>query len=187
MYSERMMQNRLKKIKKELEEHFDKRNGYILDKIFQGNIIILGPEDLIKHLIGVKNLKIEVMRFEDKLTGYMFKDGKEFHTLHFAEKNEDLRKFLIDASRRPDINIDKIAGFSIFNDKNTGNYGILSYDLKDEEFNRHNVKKAIEYVLPNVDRMFSSTVNDSIQEFTDRIMLENLMNIATKNKKKIAK
>lgn len=167
-----------------MEEHFDKRNEYILDKIFQGNIIILGPENLIKLLKEEKNLKIEIMRFEDKFAGYMFKDGKEFHTLYFAEKDEDLRQFLIDTSRMPDINIDKIAGFTIFNDKDTNKYGILSYDLKDEEFNRHNVKKAIEYVLPKVDDMFNSTVRDSMQKFTEKMMLEELMNITTKNKKK---
>lgn len=185
MYGERMMQVKLKKIKKELEEHFDKRNEYILDKIFQGNIIILGPENLIKYLTEIKNLKIEAMRFEDKLTGYKFRDTKEFHTLYFAEKNEYLRDFLIGASGEPDINIDTIVGFSIFNDKDS--YGILSYDLKEEEFNRDNVKKVIEYVLPEVDKMFNSAVNDSLQGFTEMVMLENLMNIAVNKKKKIAK
>lgn len=187
MYSERMMQNRLKKMKKELEEHFDKRNEYILDKIFDGNMIILGPEDIIRHLIEDKNLKIDTFRFEGKLTGYIFKDEKEFHTLYLVEKNEDLKKFLTDASKKPDIDIDTIVGFSIFNDKDKGNYGILSYDLKDKEFNRDNVKNVIEYVLPEADRMFNSVVNGSIQEFTEMMMLENLMNIAAKNKKKIAK
>lgn len=180
-----MMQVKLKKIKKELEEHFDKRNEYILDKIFQGNIIILGPENLIKYLTEIKNLKIEAMKFEDKLTGYKFRDGKEFHTLYFAEKNEDLRNFLIGVSGDADINIDAIAGFSIFNDEDK--YGILSYDLKDDEFNRQNVKKVIEYVLPKVDKMFNSAVNDSVRGFTEMVMLENLMSIATRNKKKIAK
>lgn len=189
MYSERMMQTRLKKIKKELEEHFNKRNEYILDKIFQGNIIILGPEDLIKHLTEVKNLKIEAVRFEGKLTGYMFKDGKEFHTLYLAEKNEDLKKFLIDVSKNTDISPDTFVGFSIFNDKDadTGNYGILAYDLKDNEFSKDNVKKAIEKVLPTTDDMFNSTVKDSVQEFTEKIMLTELMNITAKNKKKVAK
>lgn len=187
MYSERMMQNRLKKMKKELEEHFDKRNEYMLDKIFEGNIIILGPEDLIKHLTEDNNLKIDAFRFEGKLTGYMFNDGKEFHTLYLAEKNEDLKKFLIDVSKNTDISTDTFAGLSIFNDKDTGNYGILAYDLKDKEFSRDNVKKAIEKVLPKADNMFNSAVNDSIQEFTEMMMLENLVNIVAKNKKKIAK
>lgn len=93
MHNERVMRFRLKKIKKELDKHFDKRNEHILDKIYEGNIIILGPENIIKRLKEVNNLKIEEMRFEDKLTGYVFKDAKEFHTLYITEKNEDLRKF----------------------------------------------------------------------------------------------
>lgn len=187
MHNERVMRYRMKKIKKELDKHFDKRNEYILDKIFQGNIIILGPENIIKRLKEVNNLKICEMRFEDKLTGYVFKDAKEFHTLYIAEKNEDLRKFLTYVSGRQDISMETIAGFSIFNDKDIGKYGILSYDLKDEEFNRQNVKNVIEYVLPKVDTMFQSAVNNSIQEFADNVMLSELMNVSLKNNRRRAK
>jgi hypothetical protein len=185
MKNERITQYRLKKAQKELEEHFDRRNEYILDKIFQGNVIILGPEDLIKRLIEVNNIQMEVMRFEDQLTGYAFNNTEEFHTLYFAEKNEDLRRFLVESSGRQDINIGIIAGFSIFHNRNASEYGISSYDLKDEEFNRDSVKKVIEWVLPKVDRMFNSAVNSSIKEFTDMVMLEHLMNISVENKKKM--
>lgn len=186
------MQHKLKKMKKELEEHFDKRNEYILDKIFQGNIIVLGPENLIKYLLE-QNLKIEAMRFEGKLTGYMYKDRNEFHTLYFAEKNEDLKKFLGKSSGNSDINIDTVVEFSIFNDKDTVNFGISLYDmrrikeLKDKEFNRENVKKIIEDVLPKVDDMFNSTVRDSVQEFAEKVMLSELMKMTMKNKKKTEK
>lgn len=185
MYSERIAQNRLKKIKKELEEHFDKRNEHILDNIFEGKIIILGPENLIKSLVE-KNVKIEEMRFEDKLTGYMFKEGRnEFHTLYLAEKDEDLRKFLIGASGDHDISLDKLVGFSIFNDDT--NYGILYYDLKYEEYSRSNVKKMIERVLPKADDMFNSVVKDSMQQISETIMLSTLADMATRDKKRVAK
>ncbi len=141
MNKERMVQ----KMRKELAEHFDKRNEYILDKIFEGNIIILGPGNLIKHLTDIENLKIEALKFEDKLTGYIDKNGKEFHTLYFAEKNEYMKKFLIKTSKRSDLDIDNYVGFSIYNDKNN-KYGILSYDL-DDGFDRSKVKNIIEYVL----------------------------------------
>lgn len=80
--------------------------------------------------------------------------------------------------------METIAGFSIFNDKYTGQYGILSYDLKYEGFNRQNVKNVIEYVLPKVDAMFESAVNSSIQEFTDNIMLSELMNVSIRQREK---
>lgn len=158
-----------------------------MDKIFQGNIIILCPKDIIKYLTEVNNLKIEEMRFEGKLTGYIFGDTKEFHTLYFAEKNEDLRQFLVNASGGSDVSIETIAGFSIFNDKDVGKYGILSYDLKEEEFHRQNVKNVIERVLPKVDTMFRSAVSNTIQEFTDNVILNELMNISIRNNIKMTK
>jgi hypothetical protein len=190
MYTERMAQHRLKKIKKEFVEHFDKRNEYIIDKIFQGNIIVMGPENLIKYLSD-QNIKIEAMRYEDKLTGYIYVDRNEFHTLYLAEKNEDLKKFLAKVSRDHDINIDAVVGFSIFNDKDS--YGISLYDmkrikeLKDKEYNRDNVKKIIEHVLPKADNMFKSAVKDSIHEFTEKVMLSELVMMTMKNKKNIEK
>lgn len=180
MYSDRMMQNILKKGKKELEEYTDKRDNYITDRILEGKSIILGPKDLIAYLENVENFKIEVFKFEDRFVGFMFKDGKEFHTLYLADRDENFERFF---TRVAKCSTDNFIGFSIYHQGEK--QGILGYDVK--KFDRDSIKETLKMLFPSSSAMIKSAINDTMQQFTDMVMLDNIIDIASKKKKKIAK
>lgn len=183
--STKMMDLKMKKVKREFAKDWDKRIEFALDNVLKGKIITFGTTDLVTRLAHDKNLNIEIARFEGKYIGFMFKEEKEFHTLHFTEKNEELKNYIYNISGNIDVDLNKLIGISIYSETITDGIGIIAYELKDEEFNRENVKKMVETIFPTADAMFVSAHKDCIQNFADRIMVNGIINVTGKRQRRL--
>lgn len=179
---DRETMNKLRIQKKKVEVILNRRNEFIVDKIFQGNIYVAGIVELVENISKNNNFITQIAIFEGSRIGLNFKN-KEFHTLHFLEKNDNLKSFILRCDESfEDEKYDKLVGIILYEDKITDGFGIISVGFTKEEFNRENVKKTLENIFPSAEEVFNSMTKDSMIQSAKLLMLEELLYLQRKNK-----
>lgn len=174
--------NKMRIQKKKVEVILNRRNEFIVDKIFQDNIYVAGTVELVENISMENNLYSQIAIFEGSRIGLNFKN-KEFHTLHFLEKNENLKNFIMRCGEAVDDGkYDKLVGIILYEDKITDSFGLIAVGFTKEEFSRENVKKTLENVFPSAEVIFNAMAKDSIVHSAKLLMLEELLYLQRKNK-----
>ena len=137
----------------------------------------MATKETIEGLVDRYNLNSEVAKYEDSKIGYMFHDRREFHPLYFLKKDDQLECFIDNFFEEFVIRPDKLVGFSISINRITDNFHGIIYQLE-KEFNKDNIKKMLDDIFPKPDQIFESMQHDTIQDLTDKMLIEGMMNVA---------
>jgi hypothetical protein len=169
-----------KRAKKRLEEILDRKNEFIVDKIFQNQIFVLGTVKLIDKISNENELNAQVAIHENSRIEFNYQN-KEFHTLYFIEKNEKLKNFIILQDDFADhTDFDELVGIVINEDKLTDGFGLVAMCLPREGFNRKTVKGILENIFPSPDKIFGSMTREHMINLTKQTMLEELIHLQGK-------
>lgn len=181
---DRETMNKMRIQKNKIKTILNRRNEFIVDKIFQGNMYVAGTVELIEKMSTDYCFNTQIAIFEGSRIGLNFKN-KEFHTLHFSEKNENLKNFIMscgDSFDNGKEKYDKLVGIILYEDKVTDSFGMVAVGFGEEEFSRENVKKTLENVFPKAEDIFNAVAKDSMIHSAKLLMLEELLYLQRKNK-----
>jgi hypothetical protein len=171
--------------KKKVENILNRRNEFIVDNIFQGKIYISGTVELVEEISRGNKLNTQIAVFEESRIGLNFKN-KEFHTLHFVEKDENLKNFIMRCDDSfEDSMFDKLVGIIIYDNKITDGFGVIAVGFTKEEFTRKNVRKTLENIFPSHEDIFNAMAKSSMIQSAKLLMLEELIYLQKKNKQDI--